>query len=234
VKPWVDSSRETFLSLYGEPVLARLKRLRYDVCTEEDRRPVVNRPLSLEEYAANHKNDESVTVPHLPYWCPTCKQYVARGHDGPGGIDCEDYLDTLAEKRAVKLANSKKKSKTNRRVSEKHRRPRGRGPTGVNVTENRFIERLSKTTNTKAEPTLMKLLTLRDGVSPLMEKMFEVHDVIRRCENAPRYEDAFKRWLMEKKMVMTGHPNAPENGRSLEAILERSRLFPTAPQEGEL
>ena len=49
-------------------------------------------------------------------WCPTCKQYVKWSHDGPGGIDCEIRLATVAEKRAVKFTNHGKKEERRRVV----------------------------------------------------------------------------------------------------------------------
>jgi hypothetical protein len=89
---------------------------------------------TLEEYAGRNKNGELGRL--LPYWCPTCKEYSASSHDGPGGIDCKVRLATIAEKRAVKLANQrKKKNRPTPRVSEKHLQPRGRGPTGINRQE---------------------------------------------------------------------------------------------------
>ena len=37
--------------------------------------------LTNEEYAARHKNDESVTVPHLPNFCASCSMWVTPLHD---------------------------------------------------------------------------------------------------------------------------------------------------------
>jgi len=79
-KAIAESGRPTFRDLFGKLL-------------ESTRKEAANLRLTaprqrLEEYAARHKNGESVTVRHLPNWCSTCKQYMTWSHDGPTGIPC--------------------------------------------------------------------------------------------------------------------------------------------------
>ncbi len=67
-REWTGRRRESFTSIFGSLADEPLPR-------------TISAPLSQEEYAARHKNDESVTVSHLPNFCATCSMWVTKLHD---------------------------------------------------------------------------------------------------------------------------------------------------------
>jgi len=108
--------------------------LGYDCYTEEAPRLLANKPLSLQEYAERHKDNDTVTVTRpLTNFCPTCAECVADSHDGPQGISCEEYIakrDEKAQLRALKDAKklaaycAKDKARRERKFAPKQRSER--------------------------------------------------------------------------------------------------------------
>ena len=70
-----DSAREPLCLIRVEPAVTPCDKLALDELKAK----------ALVEPFTGHTN-----------WCPTCKQYVALSHDGPGGINCEDHLEKIA------------------------------------------------------------------------------------------------------------------------------------------
>jgi hypothetical protein len=98
----VDTRRETFLSLFGELLSSTRK-------VEENRLLTHRRnEASLENYAERHKNDESVTLPHLPNFCPHCSMWVTALHD-PANCNAKIPKERAAEGAKEKAKRSKER-----------------------------------------------------------------------------------------------------------------------------